>query len=60
MANPRVLTEITCSCCGKINKHEIDLFAIFEAVMKKNPATKGPVDSIKALLNHQKPMIKAF
>ena len=44
------------SNCEK--SYEIPLDSFFKLILKKKPGTKGPIDSIKALLNNQKPNLK--
>ena len=56
----KVLFNASCSCCGKIDHNEIELNKIFDALEKKFPSTKGPIDSIKAILEKKKPILQRF
>jgi len=56
----KVQLQTTCSYCGKIEQHKIELDLIFDKIIEKKPATKGPIDSIKTLLNNEKPKLKAW
>ena len=51
----KVIQQITCSKCSNVIRNEIELDEIFKQIQKKVPGTKGPIDSIRALLNNQKP-----
>ena len=54
----KVIQKITCSHCSNKIHNEIELDEIFNQIQKKIPGTKGPIDSIKALLNNQKPNVR--
>ena len=43
--------KITANCknCNQENRFEIDLSLIFDAIQKKHPSTKGPIESIYAI-----------
>jgi len=41
-------------------RFEIPLDSFFKLILKKNPGSKGPIDSIKALLNNEKPDLKPY
>ena len=56
----KVIQQITCSHCGNKIHNEIELDLIFNQIQKKRPGTKGPIDSIKALLNNQKPLVRRW
>ncbi|MCH8916083.1 MAG: hypothetical protein IIA82_09635 [Thaumarchaeota archaeon] len=56
----KVQLQTTCSCCGRLDQKETELDLIFDAIIKKKPATKGPIDSIKALLKNEKPILKRY
>jgi len=49
-----VLFNASCSCCGKIDHNEIEINKIFAALQKTFPSTKGPIDSINAILEKKK------
>ena len=49
-----VLFNASCSCCGKINHNEIELNKIFDAIQRKHPSTKGPIESIYAIFEKEK------
>lgn len=38
-----------CKNCNQENRFEIDLSLIFDAIQKKHPSTKGPIESIYAI-----------
>ena len=54
----KVIQQITCSHCSNKIRNEMDLDEIFNQIQKKIPGTKGPIDSIKSLLNNQKPLVR--
>ena len=56
----KVIQEIICSHCGNKIHNETELDLIFDGIIKKIPATKGPIDSIKVLLKNEKPKLKAW
>jgi len=47
-----------CSHCQEPMSYQISLDIIFQHILKKKPGTKGPIDSIKALLNNEKPLVR--
>jgi len=49
-----VLFNVSCSCCGKIVQNEIEINKIFAALQKTFPSTKGPIESIYAILEKEK------
>ena len=56
----KVIQEIICSHCGNKIHNETELDLIFDGIIKKIPATKGPIDSIRAILKNEKPKLKAW
>jgi len=47
--------DIVCTCPNVI-KHSIPLKEIFDSLQKQIPATKGPIESIYALIEQKKAM----
>jgi len=52
----KVTFEINCSKCPNVMKHSMPLKDIFDNLQKVIPATKGPVESIYALIEQKKAM----
>ena len=48
--------KITANCknCNQENRFEIDLSLIFDAIQRKHPSTKGPIESIYAIFEKEK------
>lgn len=47
-----------CERCNTQNTYEIPLDEFFKIIKKRKKATKGPIDSIKALLKNEKPILQ--
>ncbi len=56
--NDKFILASNCSHCSNQNTYTIPLEVIFKHIQRKNKSTKGPIDSIKALLNNQKPKLQ--
>ena len=50
MEKPTAKIIANCENCSQENRFEVDLSLIFDAIQKKYTSTKGPIDSIKAIL----------
>jgi len=50
----KVQFNANCSCCGKRDQNEIELDIILDAIIKKIPSTKGPIESIYAIFEKEK------
>jgi len=58
--NEKFVLAANCSHCSEQNTYSIPLELIFQHIQRKIRSTKGPIDSIKALLNNQKPELKPY
>ncbi len=47
-----------CERCNTQNTFEISLEKIFKLIERRKKATRGPIESVKALLNNQRPILK--
>ena len=47
-----------CERCKTQNTSTISLDQIFKMIERRKKATKGPIESIKALLNNQRPILQ--
>ena len=52
----KVNVEINCNKCPNVIKHSIPLKEIFDSLQRVIPATKGPIESIYALIEQKKAM----
>jgi len=60
MEKPTAKIITNCKHCNKENRFEIELSLIFDAIQRKHPGTKGPIDSIKAILEKKKPKLLQY
>ena len=58
--NDKFILVNDCSHCQEPMSYQISLDIIFQHILKKKPATKGPIDSIKALLKNEKPNVRRW
>jgi hypothetical protein len=56
--NDKFIIVSYCERCNTQNTYKIPLDKIFKMIERRKKATKGPIESIKALLNNQKPMLQ--
>jgi len=56
--NEKFVLASNCSHCSIQNTYIITLEVIFKYIERRKKATKGPIDSIKALLKNQRPVVK--
>ncbi len=47
---PQAKIMINCEKCSHENSLELEISLIFNVLQKKYPSTKGPIDSINAIL----------
>lgn len=52
--NSKVTVKINCSKCPNVIQYSIPLKEIFDSLQKQIPATKGPIESIYALIEQKK------
>lgn len=58
--NDKFILVNDCSHYQESMSYQISLDSIFNQIQKKIPGTKGPIDSIKALLNNEKPLVRRW
>lgn len=47
-----------CERCNTQNIYKISIDEFFKIIERRKKATKGPIDSIKALLKNEKPILQ--
>ena len=60
MEKPTAKIIENCKHCNKKNRFEVELSLIFDALEKNYPSAKGPIDSIKAILEKKKPILQRY
>ncbi len=58
--NEKFVLSSNCSHCSNQNTYTIPLEVIFKHIERRKKATKGPIDSIKALLKNERPIVKPY
>lgn len=56
--NDKFVLVSFCERCNTQNTHKIPLEKIFKMIESRKKATRGPIESIKALLNNQRPILQ--
>jgi len=46
MEKPTAKITVNCKNCNQENRFEVELSLIFDAIQRKHPSTKGPIESI--------------
>jgi len=54
MEKPTAKIIANCKNCSQENLFEFDLSLIFDAIQRKHPSTKGPIESIYAIFEKEK------
>jgi len=54
MEKPTAKIIANCKNCSQENRFEVEFSLIFDAIQKKYPSTKGPIESIYAIFEKEK------
>jgi len=54
MEKPTAKITANCKNCSQENRFEVELSLIFDAIQRKHPSTKGPIESIYAIFEKEK------
>ncbi len=58
--NDKFILANHCESCSTQKTFKISLEQIFKLIERRKKATRGPIESIKALLNNQQPLLKQY
>ena len=56
--NDKFVLVSYCEHCNTQNTYKSPLEQIFKLIERRKKSTRGPIESIKALLNNQKPILQ--